>query len=74
MFCNDSFPRLLEDVPLDSRNSMRFMFNGASAFISLNVQSHHIKTYPNKLVKRGRYHGLRSQMIAILSILTYEAI
>lgn len=52
-FLTDDLPTILEDLPLNTRNRMWFMQDGAPAHFSLNVRNYLDGAYNNKWIGRG---------------------
>lgn len=55
-FLEEELPGLLEDVPLNLRNRMFFMHDGAPAHFSLIAREHLDEEYPNRWIGRGGPH------------------
>lgn len=52
-FLTTDLPQLLEDVPLNTRNKMWFMLDGAPAHYRLQVREYLNEAYPNRWIGRG---------------------
>lgn len=52
-FLQQELPGLLEDIPLQLRQHLWFMHDGAPAHFSINVRNHLDTVYPNRWIGRG---------------------
>lgn len=52
-FLRDDLPELLEDLPLDIRQLLYFMHDGAPAHYRVTVREFSNETFPNRWIGRG---------------------